>query len=89
MPLGTTVITITGLFHLPDFCVVILKLNLPKLLYGVHYKCLSQLVGVAAHLKHSAQPPNMGQSFIMNDPVEFKTSTGHKILYVPRVMALD
>jgi hypothetical protein len=28
----TTVITITGLFHLPDFCVVILKLNLPKLL---------------------------------------------------------
>jgi hypothetical protein len=26
------VITITGLFHLPDFCVVILKLNLPKLL---------------------------------------------------------
>jgi hypothetical protein len=33
-----------------------------------HYKCfqcLSQLVGVAAHLKHSAQPPTMGQSFIM------------------------
>jgi hypothetical protein len=28
----TTIITITGLFHLPDFCVVILKLNLPKLL---------------------------------------------------------
>jgi hypothetical protein len=23
------------------------------------------LVGVAAHLKHSAQPPTMGQSFIM------------------------
>jgi hypothetical protein len=30
-----------------------------------HYKCLSQLVGVAAHLKHTAQPPTMGQSFIM------------------------
>jgi hypothetical protein len=35
-----------------------------KILRG-HHKCLSQLVGVAAHLKHSAQPPTMGQSFIM------------------------
>jgi hypothetical protein len=30
-----------------------------------NYKCLSQLVGVAAHRKHSAQPPTMEQSFIL------------------------
>jgi hypothetical protein len=30
-----------------------------------HYKCLTQLMGVAAHLKHSAQPPTMEQSFIL------------------------
>jgi hypothetical protein len=36
----------------------------PYIIRG-HYKCLSQLVGIAAHLKHCAQPPTMGQSFIM------------------------
>jgi hypothetical protein len=35
-----------------------------------HYKCLSQLVGVAAHLKHSAQPPTMRQSFIMTCKIQ-------------------
>jgi hypothetical protein len=37
-----------------------------------HYKCfqcLSQLVGVVAHLKHSAQPPTI----IYNDPVHIST----------------
>jgi hypothetical protein len=33
-----------------------------------HYKCLQQLVGVAAHLKHSAQPTYDG-TIIYNDPV--------------------
>jgi hypothetical protein len=40
------------------------EITSPTVIRG-HYKCLSQLVGVPAHLKHCAQPPTMGQTFIM------------------------